>query len=134
MSDDNMSKQNLVLACWYSYRSMPVWVQIWVAFILVPVNMASLFFIAQPGGMWVAILANVAMVLNLPVMVYERGFTKLMAVPHLIPWTILVVYLALARPDAAGIYDIYLWVLLVTNVISLAFDYPDAVKWMRGER
>ena len=28
---------------WISFRSLPVWVQFWVALILMPVNMASLF-------------------------------------------------------------------------------------------
>ncbi len=113
---------------------MPFWVQVWVAFILVPVNMASLCFINEPNGLWVAFLANIAMMLNLPVMLYDRGFSKLMAFPHLIPWTFLVVWLFFARPEATGAYDTFLWVLLVVDVIALAFDYPDAVKWWNGER
>ncbi|HIP24620.1 MAG TPA: hypothetical protein EYG79_13665 [Rhodobacteraceae bacterium] len=58
----------------------------------------------------------------------------MMALPHLIPWTILVGILLFARPEATGLYDTYLWVLLGTNTISLLFDYPDAIKWFRGDR
>lgn len=119
---------------WKSFRALPGWVQIWVAFILAPVNMATIFFINEPGGLLIAGLANVAMMMNMPVMMRERGFSKLMGLPHLIPWTILVYILLFNRPLAEGVYDTFLWVLLITNVISLMFDYPDTVRWLRGER
>ncbi len=124
----------MIMQIWKSFRTMPLWVQIWVAVILVPVNMASLLFLDEPSGLWIAFLANIAMMLNLPVMLYDRGFSKLMAFPHLIPWTILVAWLLFARPEATGAYDTYLWLLFVVDAISLAFDFPDAVKWWRGER
>lgn len=119
---------------WSSFRSLPAWVQIWVAFILAPVNMATLLFINQPGGLLVAGLANLAMMLNMPVMLRERGFSKLMGLPHLIPWTILVYILAFQRPAAEGLYDTFLTVLLITNTISLLFDYPDTLRWFLGDR
>ena len=127
-------KNNIFLDIWRSFHALPVWVQIWVALMLVPVNMASLVFINQPLGFWIAFLAIIAMMLNLPAMIYDRGFSKLMAFPHLLPWTILVGILLFARPEATGAYSIYLWVLLCTNTISLAFDYPDAFKWIKGDR
>ena len=127
-------KNNIFLDIWRSFHALPVWVQIWVALMLVPVNMASLVFINQPLGFWIAFLAIIAMMLNLPAMIYDRGFSKLMAFPHLLPWTILVGILLFARPEATGAYSIYLWVLLCTNTISLAFDYPDALKWIKGDR
>lgn len=119
---------------WDSYRSMPVWVQIWAAFILAPINLASILFINQPSGVWIAILAIGAMIPNLPVVLYDRGFSKLMAFPHLLPWSILVIWIAFARPTGSAAFDTYLTVLLATNVISLIFDFPDAVKWWRGDR
>ena len=105
-----------------------------MVFILVPVNMASLFFINEPQGILIAFLAIIAMMLNMPVMLYDRGFSKLMAFPHLIPWTVLVALLIFSRPAATGMYDTYLWVLMGVNIISLVFDYPDALKWWRGDR
>lgn len=124
----------MFLDIWKSYRALPVWVQLWVAMILSPVNMASLYFIDEPSGILVAFLANIAMMLNLPVIFYDRGFSKLMALPHLIPWSILIGVILFQRPEASGLYDTYLWVLLFTNALSLSFDYPDAVKWLRGDR
>ena len=31
-------------------------------------------------------------------------------------------------------YAAYLWILLITDLISLGFDYPDAVSFLRGNR
>lgn len=131
---NTQSQNNIMVDIWASFRALPAWVQIWVGFLLMPINMASLFFLGEPMGIWVAVLANIGMMLNMPVMFYDRGFSKMMALPHIIPWTILVGILAFARPEAAGIYDVYLWVLLGANTISLAFDYPDAAKWFHGDR
>lgn len=125
---------NIVVDIWRSFRALPAWVQIWVAFFLAPINMASLLFLGEPMGLLIVFLANIAMMMNMPVMIYDRGFSKMMALPHLVPWTILVAILLFARPEATGLYDNYLWVLLGTNVISLLFDFPDAGKWMSGDR
>jgi len=124
----------LFLEIWSSFRSLPAWVQIWVAFILVPLNMASMVFYLEPSGLSIAFLANIAMMLNMPVMLYDRGFSKMMALPHLIPWTILIVWLIIARPFGSDMYNTYLSILLVINAVSLLFDYPDALHWMRGDR
>ncbi|MEH6477563.1 MAG: hypothetical protein V7727_17860 [Sneathiella sp.] len=121
-------------ALWHSFRSLPGWVQIWMMIFLMPINMVSLFFLTEPLGYWIAFLANIGMILNLPVMLWYRGFSKAMALPHLIPWTALVILIAIYRPVASGAYDIYLWILLATNVMSLIFDYRDALHWFRGDR
>lgn len=124
------------LACdiYRSFRALPGWVQLWVGLVLVPVNLASLLFIMQPMAVWIAFLAIVAMLLNLPVMLVERGFSRLMALPHLLPWTLLVALLIFARPEASGAFAAYLWLLLATDALSLGFDYPDAWAWLKGKR
>lgn len=131
---NTLQKTNIIADIYGSFRRLPAWVQIWVAFILMPINMASLYFYNEPMGLLIAFLANIGMMLNLPVMIKDRGFSKMMALPHLIPWTILVGILIFIRPEATSMYDTYLWVLLTTNIISLLFDYPDAVKWFGGDR
>jgi len=129
-----MGGQMIFRDIWRSYRSLPLWVQIWVVGILVPVNSAALFFIFQPSGIWVAILAIGAMLPNIPIMLYERGLSKRMAFPHLIPWSILVLWLVIAMPQGSAAYGVFLWILLVVNAISLGFDIPDALKWHKGDR
>ena len=127
-------QSNIIVDIWASFRAMPGWVQLWVALILVPVNMASLLFLDAPRGALIAVLANIGYLLNLPVMLLDRGFSKRMALPHLVPWTLLVALLVFARPEAMGSYAAYLWVLLIVDAVSLLFDYPDALKWLRGDR
>lgn len=50
------------------------------------------------------------------------------------PWSVLVLYIVLARPAVGGSYDIYLTILAVVNIISLAVDYADSYKWLKGDR
>ena len=123
---------------WQSWRRLPLWVMIWVALILVPINLASLLFVAQPFGVWVAALAVMGMAINVPIILIERGFSKLMSLPHLILWTPLVALIvwALWFGDAAlsSTFAGFLVVLLVIDVVSLVFDYPDFFKWLRGDR
>ena len=124
----------LITDIWLSFRSLPGWVQIWVAMILVPVNSASIFFVGQPSGIGIASLAIVAMLCNIPIMISEKGFSKMMALPHVPLWSGLVAWLIFARPEGSVLYGQFLTFLLVIDVISLCFDYPDAWTWMKGDR
>ncbi len=111
--------------------------QFWVALILVPVNLAAALFWSQPGGALIAVLAIGGMVPNLLMMLAERGLSKGMALSHLVLWTPLVAIVTwrlLAGGDGAPAFIAYLWLLLAVDAVSLAFDYPDAWKWWRGDR
>jgi len=66
-------QSNVFVEIWNSFRATPGWVQVWMVFLLIPINMASLFFINEPKGMLIAFLANIGMLLNIPVMFYDRG-------------------------------------------------------------
>jgi len=134
MGNSTNTQNNLLIDVWVSFRALPLWVQVWVVLILMPINLASLFFLDEPMGIWIAFLANIGMLLNLPVIYMDRGVSKLMSIPHLLPWTILVGLLLFSRPETTGHYGVYLWTLLFTDLISLIFDYPDAVKWVKGDR
>jgi len=122
---------------WNSFRRLPLWVQIWVAVILVPVNLGPLLFYQEPYAFWVAVLSVGGMLPNLPIMLFDRGLSKRMALPHLVIWTPLVVLLVWLLNGLVGANDSYmtmLAVLLVVDLLSLAFDFPDAFKWWRGDR
>ena len=125
---------NLFIDIWTSFRALPLWVQVWVMVILFPINVASLFFLNEPSGGLIAFLAIIAMLPNLPILVYLRGFSKMLALPHVIPWAILVIIILVARPVGSSTYNSYLWVLLIINIISLLFDIPDSIKWLKGDR
>ena len=125
---------SLIVDIWTSFLALPAWVRIWMLLVLAPINMASLFFLDQPMGGWITVLALGGMFPNLGIVVYERGLSRLTAILHIIPWTLLVGLLLFARPESSGIYDGYLWGLLVCDIVSLIFDYPDALKWIKGQR
>jgi len=126
----------MVSEIWKSFRALPLWVQIWVFVILMPVNMASLLIWQQPNGLLIAVLANGAMALNGAIMLVERGFSRAMALPHVVIWTPLCLWLLsmLIGGEVSGGYASYLWVLLMIDTISLVFDMRDARDWRRGAR
>lgn len=121
---------------WRSFRALPVWVQIWVGLILVPVNAAAILFIYEPSGLTIAALAIGGMLPNLAIMIKERGLSKAMALPHLLIWIPLVLVLLanLQNPLFSAPFQSYIWLLLLIDGISLAFDIPDAIKWGKGDR
>lgn len=125
----------MILQIWQSYRRLPLWVQLWVALILVPVNAASLFFVTQPAGAWLALMAVGAMLCNGVLMLVERGFSKVMALPHVLIWTpMLGLILWLLAQDIADGFRTYLLILLAVDVVSLILDFIDTRKWLSGDR
>ncbi|WP_146199892.1 hypothetical protein [Roseicyclus mahoneyensis] len=125
---------DITLTIWKSFRSIPLWVQIWVSFWLVPVNLSSLAFVAEDWGTTVAFLAIIAMALNVIILFVEQRFSRTMALPHLPFWTGLVILIVILRPNSTTPFGIYLIVLGVTNTVSLVLDYIDAYRWLKGDR
>ncbi|MBQ0751613.1 MAG: hypothetical protein KBT70_15580 [Roseovarius sp.] len=125
----------MILQIWQSYRRLPLWVQLWVALILVPVNAASLLYITQPAAAWLALMAVGAMLCNGVLMLVERGFSKVMALPHVLIWTpMLGLILWLLAQDIADGFRTYLLILLAVDVVSLILDAIDTRKWLSGDR
>lgn len=125
----------MVIEIWNSFRRMPFWVQIWVGVILVPVNLMSILFWSSPGAPLIALLAVGGMSINLPIMLLDRGFSKAMAIPHVILWVPLIVVLIWWLSAALdGLYPRYLLLLMIVDLISLSFDIPDCLKWLKGDR
>ena len=125
---------------WRSWRSLPLWVQIWVAGILVPVNVLPFFLLESVVGQAGALAALLVLVTNGPLMWVYRGMNKVLSIPHLIAWGPLEIYLLmlLANSDfraVASSMELGLAaLLLVINGISLVFDVMDSAKWMVGDR
>lgn len=122
---------------WSSFRRLPIWVQLWMSCWLVPMNLLPLAFWGQAANSnWIALLAIGGLLPNLPILLRERGFGKLMALSHLVFWTPLVFLIALTLLEGAadGWCQIMLIVLFVTNTVSLIFDLQDWIAWCRGER
>jgi len=125
--------KSILLDIWRSFRSLPIWVQIWVGLILVPVNMATIVLITEPGSYLIPILAIGGMLPNVVLMFMERGFSKAMAISHVVLWIPLLVLLAIdIRADS--IFADYLMVLFAVDFISICFDLKDSRDWLRGDR
>lgn len=127
----------LISDIWFSFRAHPLWVQVWMVAVLVPVNFFGFAMWDTELGRMVAIAAVIGIGPNLFVMLRERGFGNTMALPHLAPWTVLVIWLLIrltgdeAPTDAEAAFG---WIVVVVNAISLGFDCRDAVKWLKGDR
>ena len=129
MTTATISKTSQIMA---SYHALPKWVQIWMNFILGPVNLGTLFFLDQPSGVLIAGLSISGMVFTVGIVAATGGFTKIAAAGHLVPWTPLVLMLVFAKPEGTGVYGMFLTLLLITNLISLAFDYNDIRLWIKS--
>jgi len=102
--------------------------------LLVPVNLATVLFLGQQRGVLIAVLAIAGMAFNMPIMIRAGGMTHLMALPHLVLWTPLVVLAVITLfADVSGGYRTFLVLLIVIDTISLAFDARDFAKWRSGD-
>lgn len=119
-----------------SMAGLPRWVQLWLP-LLFGTNMASLAFLDTDVGRNTAIAFAVVCAFNMPMMVIQRGLTRLLALPHF-AWLPLVVYLYGqlygANPLPPGTVRTYATLVFTFNTFSLLFDVADAIKWLRGAR
>ncbi len=115
-----------------SFFALPIWVQVWMMFILGPINLATLAFLSQPAGVLIATLALSGMIFTVSIVFAVGGFSKQAAAGHILPWTPLVLMLIFARPDGSAVYQAFLTALLIINVISLAFDFNDLRIWLKS--
>lgn len=119
-----------------SYRRLPLWVQWWVA-LLVLVNSLWVFCLDTVTGQAVAGAALFVVLSNGPLLWHFAGMNRALSIPHLFAWIPLEVFLlqhVLTVPDLAPPELAYAVAVLVVNGISLAFDVLDSWRWLRGER
>ncbi|NNF25396.1 MAG: hypothetical protein HKN63_11435 [Rhodobacteraceae bacterium] len=118
-------------------RRMPLWVQIWMALVLIPTNLGGLFFLGEPYAAVILILANVAMLIVAVMIVAQNGTSKIMSAPHVVCRVALLALLAALLSggiDASAGYVSYLWVLMAVNALALGFDSYATWCWLCGDR
>lgn len=115
---------------------LPLWVRLWLALVLVPVNAAAFFLRDTPTGHRASLAAVFIAAVNGPAIIIQRGWGKSLAVPHLIVWIPLLVFAArrMREPDASRRERAYATTLLIVNGVSVIFDALDTWRWLRGER
>ena len=126
-----------LLDCARSFLALPRWVRIWVAGALAPANAAPFFLLHTPSGRAAAVASLFVVASNVPIMLHQRGMSRLMSLPHLMAW----IPLCLVLVDRLAVGETLTqaeWVLavglLVINGISLAFDGVDTLRWFAGNR
>lgn len=134
-----MTISALVKRTYVSWTRLPVWVLVWVFLFLGPVNAAPFFMLDTNTGKAAAIAAGFVMVTNCYLMIANGGVSKVMAIPHLMAWIPLVVYLLwlliAGGSIVAGSSEFWLALLLVLfNGISIGFDFYDTQQWRIGNR
>ena len=120
-----------------SLFSMPVWVIVWMCFFLIPANLSGFFFLEFESGMWVATLGAGALFINTIILFMNGGFSKALAIPHLIFWgplEIILLYRYFAVPDLSAAEQNFILIVAVINGVSLVFDVFDTRDWMQGKR
>ncbi len=125
---------------WHSFRSLPGWVQAWVGFVLIPVNVLPFLLLDTWSGRAGALAALFVVATNVPIMWAASGMSRAMSLPHLLAWIPLEIALVLRVSGAVGslppsMIELALAItLLLVNGISLVFDAIDSWRWLRGQR
>lgn len=112
---------------------LPVWLQIWVGWLIV-VNSAAVLFLSRRPARWVlaAWLVNIGLMTALA---QANGFNKLLGLSHVVVWTPLLIYLYRRRrrevlSSGSSSYERWIRVLFATNLLSLIIDYVDVARYL----
>ena len=112
------------------FRPVP---RLWCVW-LVGVNAACLLFITHIEAQ--AVLAVTAIAVVAQTLIYGRiGFTRILGAVHIL-WVPMFAWMATRLDSIAAEPALAQWllVLLVTNLISMAVDLTDTIRFLRGER
>ncbi|NKB27543.1 MAG: hypothetical protein GKR99_08300 [Rhodobacteraceae bacterium] len=119
--------------------TQPQWLTWWLNWLLVGTLALPLVLVIWRPTRLAGILTVLATGLSGfgVVAMYERlGYVKLIGLPHIILWTPLVIWLIVVLRGR----DMSVWprrilsVVILTILISLAFDYADVFRYFLGER
>jgi hypothetical protein len=112
------------------FRPIP---RLWCVW-LVAVNAACLLFITHIEAQ--AVLAVTGIAVAAQTLIYQRiGFTRILGTTHIL-WVPLFAWMATRLgtiTNEPALAD-WLFLLLVTNLVSMAVDTIDAIRFLRGER
>jgi hypothetical protein len=117
----------------------PQWVQLWCAFMAaVFIATVVILLIPKPTRLDALIIlaVNIANAYAVLWLFDRQGYTRMIALPHLMLWTPLLIYLwrRLADPAIRAPCRQLLWLYIATFAVSLAFDYADVGRYLLGER
>ena len=110
----------------------PLPVKIWL-FWMFAINISSLFFLKHHLARWVAgVMLGNMIAMNLLLCFYGPG--EHIAIPHVVFWTPMLIYLFLARDKWLQMSALGIWVslLFMTDLVSLVMDYWQVASMLSG--
>ena len=118
---------------------LPEWLIWWFNWLVFAVAVLPLALLIWPQSRKVGVIAVAASILTGAAvygMFRQMGYVKLLGLPHLLIWGPLAFYLFRKQAkDAMPIAARWIIrVILVTLLISLAFDVVDVLRYILGER
>ncbi len=117
----------------------PQWVQLWTNWLLIGAFVLPLgLFIWRETRLTALfnLTAGVLAGLSTSWLYNKMGYTKLLGLGHILFWTPLAIYYwrQLGRNDLPKYARWIMLIAIATILISLAFDYTDAVRYVFGNR
>jgi asparagine N-glycosylation enzyme membrane subunit Stt3 len=111
----------------------PLWVQCWLyvlVFCIVILPLTLLIWKQTRVTAVVTIAASILAGIGVSRLYDHLGYVKLLGLPHIVLWTPLVLYLwrQIKREDVSKWPRRIMMVITAIFVISLSFDYVDAVR------
>ncbi len=117
----------------------PAWIGYWLKWLLFGAFILPLALLiwrqSRVAGI-VAVAASLTGALGTNWLYTKMGYVKLLGLAHIIVWTPLAIYLfaQIRRADMPRWPRWIIGVVLASILISLAFDYTDALRYLLGER
>lgn len=117
----------------------PAWIGYWLKWLVFAAFLLPLALLIWRQSRIAAIAAVAAGIVGAftTEWLYDKiGYVKLLGLPHIIVWTPLAIYLVrqIRRADMPKWPRWIMGVVLVSILISLAFDYADVLRYLLGER
>ena len=119
--------------------TLPSWIGIWLNIMMLGTFIAPLVLLIWKESRWIgvaALIAGIASAVGVTMMYDQAGYTKLLGFPHVLFYTPLAyVYWQRLQSGTMPVWPTRIaWVVLATVLISLAFDYTDALRYLFGNR
>jgi hypothetical protein len=113
---------------------MPLHLQLWVG-MLVGANIISPLFFLEHLEARLALAAGLTGLALMSGLTGRFGFSRIVGVGH-IAWLPLIAFLAVSASQvpASTPFGFWLRAVIALDVISLAFDAVDAIRFLRGDR
>lgn len=119
--------------------AQPVWIQLWVVWmvaVIVAVPVIMRMYGAVRQDHLIVACSTVTLLVVMPLWHGQIGYVRLIGLPHIVVWTPLAIYLHARRRHLSSPWQVRraVHVFMLTIIVSLAFDYVDAVRYILGER